>query len=268
MTLRLTRAHTFAALIAGLAIGSLVSGCGHDHHDARPGWTGYCDDGGCFQCTPDGACNPLNRPQCRRNADCNKGEVCADIGCTRACGDQFDCDPGDRCVDGYCAPKGFSKVNPYTPPSTCKADADCAADRFCSGGSCVPRCKSDDDCGPGKVCAACGKCQKKETPATCGTAVSYCSGAASCGDGKTCVGNRCHFQCKSSVSCPVGQVCSGGLCKDDPSPKVPECALNSDCNGGSCINGYCHGACKTTSQCGAGNLCLMGVCQPDYHPAN
>ncbi len=251
------------AAVSGLVL--LATGCPDDH---RHGASGYCDDSGCYECDFDKRCWPIPNPKCGSDAECTGGAFCTSIGCARACAADGDCQAGEACVTGYCAPSGFVKVTPFQPATGCAADSDCKSDELCSAGACIAKCKSDDDCGPDSVCTACGKCEPKGVPATCGTTPLFCSDQVGCGTGKSCVKGRCHAQCTSSTSCAVGQVCQAGLCLDDPAPAKPECKLDLDCSDGSCINGYCHALCKTSQDCGPGALCQMGVCQPDYTPAN
>ncbi len=244
-----------------LALG--VAGC----TERNPRAAAYCDNQGCYQCDVEKNCWPVDNQKCSSDAQCASGTQCTTIGCAHPCKADADCGGGDLCITGFCAPSGFGTVSPYVPPAACSNDSGCKAEEFCNGGQCVPRCKSDDDCGPDSVCTACGKCEPKGVPATCGTTPSFCSDTTACGSGKTCIKNRCHLQCTSSAACAVGQVCSSGLCVDDPNPAAPECVVSLDCSGGACINGYCHAACTTSAECGTGALCQVGVCQPDYHPA-
>jgi len=261
---RQNRTIIMMALMTGIV--AFATGCPSDHRHS--GVSGYCDDSGCYECDLDKHCWPIPNPKCSSDADCTGGSMCTNIGCTWACVADSDCADNESCVTGYCAPSGFIKVTPYVPPTTCASDSDCKADELCSAGSCIAKCISDDDCGPDNVCTACGKCEPKGVPATCGEVPMYCSEDVSCGNGKTCVKNRCHAQCTTSTSCPIGQICDGGICLDDPAPAKPECVFDLDCaDGGSCINGYCHAQCKTSAECGQGALCQMGVCQPDYTPA-
>lgn len=248
------------ALIFGLA----ACGPTSDHHYSG---RAYCDKTGCYTCDGEGHCTPVPNTPCTRDKDCASGEVCTTIGCAKPCQTTATCAPGEACVGGFCAPGNFSKVAPYSPPSGCQADDQCGSDEFCQAGQCKPRCQSDDQCGPGKVCTACGKCQPKSLPATCGTNQVYCSAKKPCGPGKVCYFGRCHFRCERDNICPVGQTCSDkGFCKDDVNPKSAECVLDMDCHGGACINGYCHDACTSSAQCDPASLCQVGICQPNYFP--
>jgi hypothetical protein len=265
MTKQPTSTIIMMAAVTGLV--AFATGC---PSEPNHGVSGYCDDSGCFECDLDKHCWPIPNPKCSSDLDCQSGSLCTSIGCARACSVATDCAEGESCVTGFCAPGGFSKVTPFQPTTGCTADTDCQAEQLCSAGACIAKCKSDDDCGPDSVCTACGKCEPKGVPATCGAAPMFCSEQVGCGTGKSCVNNRCHAVCASSESCPVGQVCSSGLCLDDPAPAKPECKLDLDCgaSSGICINGYCHALCKTGAECSQGALCQMGVCQPDYTPAS
>lgn len=250
------------ALVTLVAIG-LLAGC----HDRNCGLkTAYCDDSGCFECDENKNCWPVPNKKCVSDDECNVGDKCTNIGCAALCTSDDQCTGDNICVGGFCAPSGFTTVEPFVPPTSCEGDQDCGSDEFCEAGKCLAKCKSDDDCGTDMVCSSCGKCQPKGTPATCGDTQLYCSDTVACGDGKSCMNNRCHYTCTGSETCPIGQVCDSGLCQDDPSPSSPECSLDLDCADGSCINGYCHISCGVTADCGQGELCMMGICQPDYHP--
>lgn len=252
-------------LFAALALGCTVK---NPKNAGAPGPSkSFCDELGCFQCDADD-CWVIPNRACTSDEVCDNGKQCTTIGCASTCSQNNDCTQGEVCLNGFCAPVGFSKVDPYQPPSFCTDDAQCEPDELCEEGACKPRCSSDDECGPGMVCAACGKCQPEDVPATCGSTQVYCSSEVSCGSGKACQSGRCHFQCASSDSCPVGQICMAGLCEDDPAPANPECSIDLDCADGSCINGYCHPACDSSAECGTGHLCQTGVCQPDFRPVS
>ena len=252
-------------LMAVFGLAGLTVGCAPMTHVDKSGRS-YCDANGCYTCDDEGTCTPVRNQKCDKDADCKGGLVCTNIGCAKPCAKDSQCAKGEACITGHCAPKGFSKTYPVGPSNACTKDSQCSSDTFCRAGACVPRCKSDDECGPNKVCTLCGKCQAKNVPATCGTQPTFCSAKAPCGGGKTCISARCHYTCNSSNSCPVGQTCQKGVCKDDPNPQVPECALDMDCGAGACINGYCHQACTNSEQCDKVSVCQMGICQPNYYP--
>jgi hypothetical protein len=256
-------------LVPLFALLILLGGCTGNNplYDARV----YCDDSGCYRCAAGTTnCEALAKWSCTSDQDCGgKGIICTNVGCTNTCGGDNDCADGWTCVGGYCSPDAALRPTPYLPSATCTEDAQCRADQYCNReqARCSDKCKSDDQCAPGTVCAECGKCQPKDLPATCGQAKVYCSETVACGEGKSCVQGRCHFQCEGTGPCPVGQLCSEGLCKDDPAPAAPECALNLQCENGTCVNGYCHAVCESSAECGFGALCLIGICQPDYQPS-
>lgn len=253
--------------IISLASAVLLLGCGPMNHG--PGVRGYCDDTGCWECDDNDTCWTIPNRSCKADKECDPGERCTSIGCARPCKEDGDCDGDQLCTDGYCAPPGFKDVTPFQPPRQCKQDTQCEAGQVCDGGVCKARCKSDDDCSPGNGCTACGKCQPKTLPATCGTQPRYCSADVPCGVGKTCLAGRCHFFCESKHACPVGQLCAAdGICKSVSDPGDDrQCTIDVDCKFGVCINGFCHSSCSTNSQCSSGSLCQMGVCQPDFNPS-
>lgn len=106
--------------------------------------------GGGYACPAEvgGACIP------RCNADCGAGceETCA-VPPDRFCGGPVcdvdgDCDSA-VCLSGWCEPRQF-----------CVRDADCAADRRCADGRCVPlaaACRRPGDCADDEICLG-GRC--------------------------------------------------------------------------------------------------------------
>ncbi|MFH1130892.1 MAG: hypothetical protein V1754_06125 [Pseudomonadota bacterium] len=230
----------------------------------------FCDLTGCYQCYESDWCWLLDNKKCVSNAACRSDEVCTNIGCVKLCDFDWQCaqEKTERCVVGYCAPKGFGEVTPYEEPTACEKDSDCPSNEYCGEvKTCVDRCKSDDECSPELVCTACGRCQPKEEPPTCGEKPNYCSESQPCGAKKQCLLGRCHFECGLNEDCPIGQVCQAGVCQSDLSPSEPACSLNLDCENGVCINGYCFANCNSSTECDERMICSVGVCRPDYLPA-
>ena len=227
----------------------------HEHNSGEM----YCDDSGCFQCSYEGEC--WRTQACSADEECPDGFTCTEVGC------MLECELSGECLSPIYHLDDPDPINiPDPSPKNCEDDEGCDVDHFCDEGVCTPRCQSDDDCGSDMLCSSCGKCQPKGIPATCGASQIFCTEGISCGPGKTCLNNRCHYECADSSTCGVGQICSEGLCIDDPAPATPECILNYDCQNGTCINGFCHAQCEQSFQCGSESLCIMSVCQADYNP--
>jgi hypothetical protein len=283
-----------SAVFLGLAFATFaVAGCS-ENQVGEEGTT-YCDDDGCFVCDPGAtACWPMEIPECDKASDCGPGQACSAIGCVDRCAADDGCDRGLKCNEGLCVPPGYVPETPTdgdpapdTPDTSdtsdtsdapdvegpCESDDNCQEGFVCiqETGDCIPRCGTDDDCVTGEVCLPCGKCQKEELPATCGSTPDYCdeSDASSCGSGKACVAGRCHYQCEVGFACPVGQVCAeDGLCRTDVDPATVQCHFDFECDAGACINGTCHAECTLSADCGDTMVCLMGLCQPDFRPTN
>lgn len=264
-TAHISRKSLIIALV-GMALA--MAGC--TKPNKSPVSRAYCDDSGCFQCDIDESCWPVENRQCQNGDQCGLGETCTSVGCATSCSDRSDCGADMSCVSGFCVAMGFPSVEP-TPSGPCTTQGDCADSQYCDldSGKCTARCESDDNCAPGQVCLACGKCQERALPATCGRTPDFCdeSVADSCGEGKQCRSGRCHYECDEAFVCPVGQSCGDGLCLQDTAPDDSECIFDADCGEGACINGACHDACDNSEDCGDTMLCQTEICQPDYRPA-
>jgi hypothetical protein len=230
---------------------------------------GYCDDSGCYACTDDDTCWPVDNQPCNGGTQCGANEYCADWGCARVCSFDEDCAIGEQCLPaGYCGPED----DVGTP---CETHADCGNGMFCHDGLCEEGCQSDDDCPGDEVCAACGECQPPDNP-VCGEYKELCETSADCGADRDCNDlGRCAYECDGAdPTCPLGQVCESGLCVDDPAPSSPECLTAADCdavshctaNGCLCVNTYCQPLCEIDDDCLWGQFCHLGVCKADYRP--
>jgi len=157
---------------------------------------------------------------CQSNEDCDPGEKCEEGECVPIppprCEDDDECPGDEKCVDNTC-----QKV----PPPPCVDDADCDDDQTCQDGECVAippeRCEDDDECGEGRKCEN-GEC------------------VAIPPEG-----------CNSDEECGPGEKCGNGICQ-----VIPECEMDSQCNGGVCIAGKCN---QVEAMSLAGGGCKCGV---------
>ncbi len=208
--------------------------CDLDTFTCAPGRRGDV----CVPCGPRGDCGadhrcveefgfcvaPCDGRRCPDGFECQGGfcvpfEFCGGFECR---GD-LDCD-SQVCQSGLCEPRQF-----------CSGDGDCADDRRCVDGRCVPRadgCSSPFDCPDGNICVggrcepgrAVGACQFCDEPADCPS-------AAFCGDVDGLGERRCVTFCDAN-GCPDGLECfvisggsgvclrpeSGGCLGDGPQP--------------------------------------------------
>lgn len=225
------------------------------------------DDARCVGCFADGQCPgghcDLARGSCREGArtelcaacdagqPCNSGLGCAaDFGlplCLPTCDDAGRCPDGFFCEGGLClgeqicrgsqcfgdadCPDSFCSQGICAPRQPCFGPDDCAADRQCEGGRCVPRadaCIGPQQCPPGQGCFQ-GRCVPSDPSDGC----SPCQRASDCGPAALCVDvfgqgtTTCLTAC-GSAGCSVGASCleaeAGlGLClPDQPCQPVVE----------------------------------------------
>lgn len=232
---------------------------------------------------------PLFMPagSCRRNVDCQAGQLCVDQRCVKACNGNQDCDSQDQaCIEGYCAP---------IPGARCTADGDCttpgpcevAEGALCSGGSCryQPRpagesCAEDNLCTSDERCDGEGRCTFSEKycldppPAECvdGDSVyrSYSNPGRCVPETGDCNYPPIDRPCAScSATCAVactGISCSAlnggcqanGICVPEQPPRCEyqvaaddtACSLPGDPLGtfsGHCLGGQCAGCTDATT---------------------
>lgn len=183
---------------------------------------------------------------------------------TRRYCDQSGCYECSDSSTNSCYPVAGEPVKPDPGPiSTCDNDAACGAAKVCNLGKCEPSCTDDKACAAGQACIS-GRCRPSDS-ATCGTSGARCTTDTQCGSSQKCVGRVCATNCADSSKCASGQVCSSGSCIEDPSPAMPQCTFDTDCNsakgGFRCINAYCLAVCADSSSCQNGASCLKGVCR-------
>lgn len=251
-------------MLALVAFGA--ASCRHSECNLCPG---YCDDSGCYACSSNDACWPVDNQPCNGGTQCAANEYCADWGCAPVCSFDTDCNVGERCLAaGYCGPADDTG----TP---CTSHDDCGNGQYCHDGVCDDACQSDDDCAGDWVCAPCGACQPPDNP-VCGEYRELCETSADCGADRDCNAlKRCAYECDTQDPvCPYGQVCDAGLCTDDPAPAATECLTAADCDvvshcsakGCLCVNTYCEPLCDADSDCLWGQFCHLGVCKADFRP--
>jgi len=90
--------------------------------------------------------------------------------------------------------------------------------------ACRTRCAADG----GAACGAVEFCHEQ------GVCFPGCSTADDCGNGESCVGNRCLRPCAVDDVCPFGAYCSA--------------------------RGYCEAGCRQSTGCPDGGACVEGVC--------
>jgi Cys-rich repeat protein len=177
------------------------------------------------QCIPGGGC--MTDRDCMSNEACVAG-TCR--GTSTLCQFNYQCNPGDECVDGRCL-------------ATCRQGAT-------DGG--VGACPS------GLVCSTDGHCVE---PAPTGGGT--CS---NCAAGQVCSNGACVSACTADSQCNTGDFCDNGVCRLDDRRPPPFCVMDSQCAAGSvCRNGVCRAACPT----GTNDECLrrdvnFNVCGADH----
>jgi len=223
---------------------------------------------------------------CRRNVDCQTGQLCVDQRCVKACNGNQDCGGKDQaCIEGYCAP---------VPAAQCAAGSDCtrpgacqlAAGASCSGGTCRYQskpagescaednlCTSDERCDGDGVCAFTEKFCLEPPAAECVDSNSvfrsygnpgHCDPATGdcqyppldrpCANCSTTCAARC-----AGIACSAlnGGCQSNGVCVPEEPPRCEyqvaaentACSLPTDPLGtfsGHCFGGQCAGCTDAT----------------------
>ncbi len=179
----------------------------------------------CVPCAPD-SCGPgfecaldyasVCLPSCEAN-ECPAGTFCDGRLCIPEQEDGFcrawECEEDEACESGACQ-GGICEARQF-----CELGSDCAADRLCREGRCVPReplCYEPTDCPRGRICVG-GRCVESEPPAE---ACAPCDSALDCPNLSLCVdagdGPQCFPLCRDA--CPGQAVCQpfvgGGVCLD------------------------------------------------------
>merc|ERR1712198_318826 len=215
-----------------------------------------CDWPSAVNCTNDNPCD-ITQVECCSEYDCQPGELCVDGSCVsrstptpcpnECCGDE-DCADGFMCdADGNCA-----------CPNECCADSECKEGFICDeNGNCVEECPNeccaDSDCKDGFICDENGNCV-----ADCPT---DCCSDEDCGDGFMC---NADGVCECSSECCADDDCDNGLTCVDGSCKCPnDCCSDDDCEGDYICND--DGTCEPKGECGLDRPCDLanGVCDEE-----
>lgn len=188
--------------------------------------------------------------------------------CARRCFSSTDCEPGSVCGGfGYCRQSD----------GRCTFDSDCAADALangtemiCRNNTCIEKgvtCFTNSDCDNGEVCDG----------DTC--VVGECGSDDPCQAGKTCIDNKCVWQCGSGSEvficgdgkpCPPGMRCSardtlGGYCLRDgvnlSEITEPGCPQGEFCCNGGCVAKTAERKCCSDEHCSGSKKCCDGICK-------
>jgi hypothetical protein len=169
------------------------------------------------------------------------------------------CDGTGGCGD---VPKtcGAYECGPTTCLTSCSADTDCVAGRFCKSGTCVPK------DGLGKTCSG---------PTGCSDGLfctdGFCCGVDTCGAGSTCgaVGKEgtCTklggAACTADVDCGTGHCADGVCCDTACDGQCEACDVPDSTTGrpGKCIpvKGKPHGT-KAACAGAGGDVCAAAAC--------
>jgi len=159
--------------------------------------------------------------------------------------------------------------------STCSTHLDCAADEYCSSGSCTAMgdlfrkpCTTVDECGEG-YCIS-GYCYQIGETCTCDPRDPCTPTAAICADA-----------CTADSDCNDGNPCTDDRCLDRACRNTPKsepgcCAVDTDCDDGNpcttdaCASWQCthpidpeSGCCQTDLDCDDANPCTADTCGDD-----
>jgi hypothetical protein len=212
---------------------------------------GHCDGGqicvnnACVAGPRSAACTP-----CGGDGDCGNGfacdfefgGICAPLCVRGECPGGLFCQ-GDLCRSGtFCAGEecfgdfdceGACMAGICEDPQRCAGDGDCADDRACDEGVCIPRtqfCYSPFDCNRGEICLggrcepgqAIGECRPCEVPSDC-SSPSLCADID--GSGPRCIpicgpdgcadGSECQDVAGIGLCLPFDGICREGQCGQD-----------------------------------------------------
>lgn len=238
-----------------------------------------CDGGTCLAtCADDGDCASTSycvgdtcvpkRPlgaACTAANQCASG-FCADgVCCDAAC--QGGCAACDQPSTGTCTifaqgAAGDPGCSPFVCngtsgacPTSCSADVDCAAGRYCNGTTCLAKKSQGASCNAANECLsgncvdgfccntgcinACDACNLGGSQGTCLPRPDGSAGVPPC-DPYLCNGNiaTCPSFCMTASDCIGGHYCGGSQClplKTNGS----SCASAVECQSGHCADGYC-----------------------------
>jgi Cys-rich repeat protein len=205
-----------------------------------------------------GVCAPPAVPQCdgqqvcHADSDCPSGQCTGEGCCLAVCTNSSSCTDTQECVNNVCQDIGAGCSSnagcPHSTASICDVDA----------GACV-ECLANNQCPPGSLCQneACST-----STVTC-TSDSECTLAELPHCDTTFTGGRC-VACTTSSQCPSGDSCTDDSCLE---PNVG-CVFNGDCtnnpNGAYCAPNNTCVACVENDDCPPGSACLPNdTCQAE-----
>lgn len=204
--------------------------------------------------------------------ECEPGQLCVDGECKTVCGSDADCSPAEACEDGFCQPADAGECSgaiDCVEPGLCETTAGAT----CLGGLCrYPivdggPCTDNDNCSVNDHCTATAECVSE--PVTCAQSAPFnvcLSLVGSCDplvDGGACEGAAC---CVFSQAWPEGS--------PDPQPSCPFSGEDGNNDGieggGETWSGVCNHdgrcvGCTGNAQCDdnfacTGDSCDLGVC--------
>lgn len=210
-----------------------------------------CDaaDDACGYKNGDGTCDGASASTVCRSGACGSDGVC---GLPNGEGPCDGTNGATVCRSGNCDVNG----GVCAPAPACATDADCASDKWCEGGSCVPKLANGAamPTEPGHAPTLDGKCDAAAAAAVCASGVCDTADDA-CGYANgsgPCDGTNGATVCRSTLCATTGP--NAGTCV--------ACLSDGDCSGATPIcdtaSGACTTACTTDADCGtakSGRVC-------------
>ncbi len=220
------------------------------------------------------------------------GTSCRDASCTNdvatlpaSCTGTGTCSPAQQ--QACQAPNGCDTTGTICK-NGCASDRDCAVNKYCSGGVCVPTLPLGASCSTAGQCTAfcvdgvccntscdhqCEACNKEGICSPVAGAPVLPRQACNTDGNAACVGtcngtnpDACTYpgdtkQC-SAGSCASGVATLTTFCDGEGSCPTPQ---NQICAPADCVGTLCGGGCPTIA-CAAGSYCSGGVCEPKLGP--
>ena len=237
--------------------------------------TSYCSGGACIA-------KQANGTGCSATAQCSSGNCVEGVCCNTACAGACDaCTVAyGAATNGVCAlvtGAGNPSCAPFVCggasaacPSSCATDAGCTSDRYCGGGTCVPKLAQGSVCTAGNQCTT-GACADGFCcGSACSGACDTCSAASGASANGTCTNvagagtpactpylckgatSGCPSSCGADADCASGYFCgTGNVCKAKQANGAT-CARTLECSSGFCADGVC---CTTACAAGACDRC-------------
>jgi MYXO-CTERM domain-containing protein len=233
-----------------------------------------------------GACDGKNRLAC---VFPSQGTSCRDAACSNdvatlpaSCTGTGTCSPAQTQA---CQPPNGCDATATICDNGCTSDRDCAINKYCSGGVCVPTLGSGAPCSTSGQCAgACvdgvccnttcdHQCEACNLPGKAGQCLPI-TGAplglrqACASDGTAACVGTCNGVNRDACTFPGATTqCSAGSCTSGVATLTDFCdgegscpaTQNQICAPADCVGTKCGGDCATTA-CAAGSYCSAGVC--------